>query len=103
MDTLYCTECGSTHVCYQSWFYPNTGDSSDGTPDLSDEDNCWCDDCEEHVELANLAGLWEMYNGRVYEGVLIEAFLTVPKGALIDVVRQWFKDRCPNNDLSTLD
>lgn len=103
MNTLYCTQCGSTNVCYQSWFYPNKGVSSDSTPDLSDEDNCWCDDCEEHVPLANLTDLWEMFKARVYNGILIEDFLYFTKGTSADEVRKWFMDRCPDHNLSVFE
>ena len=100
MDTLYCTNCGSTNVSYQTWFSPNSKKVDEDLPDLSDEDNCWCDDGEEHYPLANLAGLWEMFNGLVENGVLKERFLSFPKGTAVDKVKEWFIERCPNQDIS---
>lgn len=102
METLYCKNCGSTLVSYMTWYYPNDRRAADDVPDLSDEENCWCDDCEEHYPLTNLAGLWEMFNRQLENGVLKERFLTFPKGTKEEEVKNWFIERCPNQDIHTI-
>lgn len=45
-----CTNCGSTHVQHKAWVRTNknneyVGDAWEGEPD---EEDCWCENCEEH-------------------------------------------------------
>jgi len=44
-----CTVCGGTNVQIKQWVNPNTNevDSDNGL----DNEDCWCQDCEEHNEL----------------------------------------------------
>ena len=93
MGKWYCTNCGSTHVCFQTWYYPNSDSVADSDPDLSDEENCYCDDCEEHYALATLSELRDMYESRIFKGLLTADFLSFPKGTSADVVEKWFNEQ----------
>ena len=50
MKTIYtCSNCGGTNVEMKTWYNPNTNEICD--PISSDQEDCWCNDCEEHYEL----------------------------------------------------
>ena len=52
MTVIVCQECGSDKVQIQSWINPNTEEvKGDISPDLSDEENNWCEVCEKHTVL----------------------------------------------------
>ena len=59
LDTLYCPKCGSNNVEERAWVNPNTDEISYN--DSVEEEDCWCNICEEHVELCTLSELWEMF------------------------------------------
>lgn len=60
--TLYCDECGSTNVDIKMWVNPNTGANSGACSDLNEEDDNWCNNCENHVRLLTLKELWERFS-----------------------------------------
>lgn len=49
-DVWYCTECGSSDVEIKQWVLPNNNDEQAGGDEL-DNNDCWCQACEDHTEL----------------------------------------------------
>ena len=45
-----CPQCGSLNVQIKAWVKPNK-DNECIEPISEEEDDCWCDECQEHVEL----------------------------------------------------
>lgn len=50
-DPYVCSNCGSINVENKVWVNANTGVISGGILDEDDDNDCWCDDCQEHHEL----------------------------------------------------
>lgn len=99
LNTLYCSECGSSDVEMQMWVNPNNDSISGDYSDCKDEDNCWCCECEGHVCLSTLPELWEKF-GEVSindDDEIEEDFLSFPAGTSRFDVWHWFDERCPNN------
>lgn len=46
---LVCTNCGSENVQTKYWINPNTKEIFD--PISSEDDDCWCENCQEHHKL----------------------------------------------------
>lgn len=48
-----CTNCGSTNVQRKVWARPNNNNEyvDDVGEDETHEEDCWCEDCEEHYEI----------------------------------------------------
>ncbi len=45
-----CTECGGENVEIKTWQNPNNNES-DGGGDINDPNDCWCNDCQDHISL----------------------------------------------------
>lgn len=97
--TLYCAECGSTNVDIKMWVNPNTGMISGTCSDLDEEDDNWCNNCENHVQLLTLKELWERFSevNVNTNDEIEEDFLSFPAGTDKMEVWHWFDERCPNN------
>lgn len=97
LDTLYCPKCGSNNVEERAWVNPNTDEISYN--DSVEEEDCWCNICEEHVELCTLSELWEMFGDIPVnnDDEIEEDFLNFPAGTPKFDVWHWFDERCPNN------
>lgn len=97
--TLYCSICGSTNVETKMWVNPNTHIVSDSCSDLSEEDDNWCNCCENHAELMTLQQLWEAF-GEIpinNKDEIEKEFMNFPVGTSRFEVWNWFDERCPNN------
>ena len=97
LDTLYCSKCGSNNVEERAWVNPNTDETSYN--DSVEEEDCWCNICEEHVELCTLSELWEMFGDIPVnnDDEIEEDFLNFPARTSKIDVWHWFDERCPNN------
>lgn len=97
--TLYCSCCGSTNVETKMWVNPNTKVISDSCSDTSEEEDNWCNCCENNVELLTLRQLWKIFGAiPVNNDDEIEVeFLNFPAGTSKLDVWHWFDERCPNN------
>lgn len=95
LKTLYCSQCGGIHLQVKAWVDANTNEYISDT----DDDDVWCDDCEENVNPATLSQLWsKLSKVPVNENDEIEEdFLCFEKGTSKFDVWHWFDDRCPNN------
>ena len=97
--TLYCSCCGSTNVETKMWVNPNTKVILDSCSDTSEEEDNWCNCCENNVELLTLRQLWKIFGAiPVNNDDEIEVeFLNFPAGTSKLDVWHWFDERCPNN------
>ena len=97
--TLYCPICGSTNVETKMWVNPNTHIISDSCSDLSEEDDNWCNGCENHTELMTLRQLWQAFEKVPVnnDDEIEKDFLNLPAGTSRMDVWHWFDERCPNN------
>ncbi len=95
LETLYCSECGGTNIQIQAWVDANTNEYVSD----ADLDDAWCDDCEEHVDIATLPELWKKFSNIPVnnDDEIEEEFLCFPKGTSKFDVWHWFDERCPNN------
>ena len=50
MEKFVCEECGGTDIQIKAWVDANTLEYQEGC-DLGDEDDNWCEDCEEHTNI----------------------------------------------------
>lgn len=98
MNKLYCRQCGSAHVLAKAWEDPNTLKFDALVTNPPQEDDGWCENCEENVELATLETLWDDFsmvsindNDEIEEG-----FLGFDAGTSRFDVWHWFDERCPN-------
>lgn len=96
---LYCPLCGSTNVEMQMWVNPNTNDISGDCLGSGEGDDCWCCECEEHVDLATLPELWKRFEDVTVnsDDEIEQDFLSFPAGTSKFDVWHWFDERCPNN------
>ena len=94
IENLYCGECGSSSIEIRVWADANTMKVTTSC----DEDECWCNVCEEHTYPVTLKGLWERFSAiPIYNNDEIEApFLNFPAGTSRFDVWHWFDERCPN-------
>lgn len=56
MDTMkktyVCSLCGKTNVQVKMWINPNTNiNLGEWVTHESDEDECWCQNCQQHVKI----------------------------------------------------
>lgn len=49
LNTLYCSECGSSDVQIQAWVDANTHEYESSVNNPLEIQDCWCNDCEDHV------------------------------------------------------
>lgn len=49
LNTLYCSECGSSDVQIQAWVDVNTHEYESSVNNPLESQDCWCNDCEDHV------------------------------------------------------
>lgn len=99
LNTLYCSNCGSTNVQIQAWVDANTHKYvSDVNSPMEDWD-CWCEECEGHFDLMTLPELWERFSDIPVnkDDEIEEDFLCFEKGTSKFDVWHWFDERCPNN------
>lgn len=98
-DILYCSGCGGTHVQVMAWVDANTYKYKETINMPVEVDDCWCEDCEEHVELLTLEQLWEKFSEVLVNNndEIEEDFLSFPVGTSKFDVWHWFDERCPNN------
>ena len=61
LKTLYCSQCGSSDVQIQAWVDANTHEYESSVNNPLESQDCWCNDCEDHVNLATLPELWEQF------------------------------------------
>lgn len=97
LDALYCPKCGSNNVEERAWVNPNTDEIRYN--DSVEEEDCWCNICEEHVELCTLSELWEMFGDIPVnnDDEIEKDFLNFLTGTSKLDVWHWFDERCPNN------
>jgi len=56
MTKLVCEECGGTNIQTKAWVDPNgNGDYIDLMEGDDDDDN-WCDDCQDHLGFKEIKG-----------------------------------------------
>lgn len=99
LNTLYCSECGSSDVQIQAWVDANTHEYESSVNNPLESQDCWCNDCEDHVNLATLPELWAQFGDVPVnkDDEIEEDFLCFEKGTSKFDVWHWFDDRCPNN------
>lgn len=95
LETLYCAYCGSDNIEIRMWVNPNTNEIGNDCG----EDECWCNNCEDHNYFLTLPQLWDRFSQvSVNENDEIEEdFLCFKKGTSKFDVWHWFDERCPNN------
>lgn len=99
LQTLYCSECGGTNVQAQAWVNPNTKEFLDfASGPCLEVDDCWCEDCEEHIELCTIKELWNRFADIPINNndEIEERFLCFDAGDSRFDVWHWFDERCPN-------
>lgn len=99
LSTLYCPECGGTHVQIMAWVDANTNEYCSDVNTPAEMEDTWCDDCEGHTGLATLPELWEMFSEIPIDNddEIEEPFLCFPAGTPRLEVWRWFDARCPNS------
>ena len=98
-NTLYCEDCGSEEVEIKTWVKPNADEIECDNIGRLDKEDCWCNDCQGHVRLLNLAELWNQFSEiPINNNDEIEKdFLCFKAGTSKFDVWHWFDERCPNN------
>lgn len=98
LNDLYCVDCGSSHVLAKAWVDPNTLKFDSLLTNPPDEEDGWCEDCEENVALATLERLWDLFSSIPInnDDEIEEPFLTFDIGTSRFDVWHWFDERCPN-------
>lgn len=98
LNTLYCRDCGSTHVLAKAWVDPNTEKFDSLVTNPPDEEDGWCENCESNVELATIETLWDDFSQIPINGndEIEEPFLFFEAGTSRFDVWHWFDERCPN-------
>ena len=99
LNTLYCSECGSSNVQIQAWVDANTHKYESSVNNPLESQDCWCCNCEEHTKLKTLKELWESFASVPVnnDDEIEESFLCFSEGTPRFDVWHWFDDRCPNN------
>ena len=98
LDTYYCCTCGSDQIQVMAWVDANTNKYICDVNNPLEREDVWCEDCEEHSEIATLGELWTSFsNIPVNDEDKIEVdFLCFSKGTNRNKVLEWFDERCPN-------
>lgn len=98
LETLHCSCCGGTNVQIMAWVDANTNKYCSDVNTPPEDEDTWCDNCEDHTGLRTLKELWDEFSE-----VLVDAddniesdFLCFPAGASKFDVWHWFDERCPN-------
>lgn len=99
LDTLHCADCGSSDVEMTMWVNPNTEKISCQTSDRFEEEDCWCNNCSQHVKLFTLEELWKRFSAIPVnnDDEIEDDFLLFPVGTSKFDVWHWFDERCPNS------
>lgn len=99
LHKMYCSQCGSSDVDIRVWVNPNTHTITQDPLEVTDIEDCWCNNCEEHTEIKTLEELWNDFSDvEVDADDNIETdFLNFEAGTSKFDVWHWFDDRCPNN------
>lgn len=95
LNTLYCANCGSSSIQVRAWVDANTNKPCGY---CEDDDNCWCENCEEHTTMRTLSQLWDDLSDIPVnpDDEIEEDFLSFPAGTDKMDVWHWFDERCPN-------
>lgn len=99
LETLYCPLCGGTNVQVKAWVDANTNKyRSDVNTPLENEDT-WCEFCEEHTGLLTLKELWDKFSDVPVnnDDEIEEGFMCFEAGTPKFDVWHWFDERCPKN------
>ena len=98
VEVRYCPVCGSSNTCSLAWVNNKTGEIEEYVGSFRDEENNFCNNCNEHVALRNIKELWEMFSDiMVNEDDEIETeFLGFPAGTDKMEIWHWFDEGCPN-------
>lgn len=90
---------GSDYVTSLRAFEKLTNTDEISYNDSVEEEDCWCNICEKHVELCTLSELWEMFGDIPVnnDDEIEKEFLNFPAGTSKLDVWHWFDERCPNN------
>ncbi len=98
-DVYYCSICGSTNTSSMAWVDNENNSVDTYIGNRSEEENNFCNVCQEHVKLMNLRELWNKFSEiEVNENdEITESFLSFPVGTDKFEIWHWFDDRCPNN------
>jgi hypothetical protein len=98
-DVYYCYICGSTNTSSMAWVDNENNSVDTYIGNRSEEENNFCNVCQEHVKLMNLRELWNKFSEiEVNENdEITESFLSFPVGTDKFEIWHWFDDRCPNN------
>lgn len=99
LDKLYCSQCGGTNLQAKAWVDPNTKEFVDWLGGFSLEtEDCWCDNCEDSVELCTLQELWDKFADIPInnDDEIEKDFLCFKAGDSRFNVWHWFDERCPN-------
>ena len=99
LETLCCANCGGSHVEVQAWVDANTHEYESSVNNPLESQDCWCNYCEDHVNLAALPELWAQFGDVPVnkDDEIEEDFLCFEKGTPKFDVWHWFDERCPNN------
>lgn len=98
LNTLYCRDCGSSHVLAKAWVDPNSNKFDSLVTNPPDEEDGWCENCEGNVELATIETLWDDFSVIPINDndEIEEDFLCFDAGTSRFDVWHWFDERCPN-------
>lgn len=98
LNTLYCRNCGSVHVLAMCWCDPNTHKFDSLVNNPPEEEDGWCNNCDDHAELVTLKTLWDDFSAIPInnDDEIEERFLDFEPGTNRFDVWHWFDERCPN-------
>lgn len=99
LNTLYCSECGSSRVEIRMWVNPNTNTIGTACSNISEEEDNWCSNCEKHAELLTLQELWDRFSDIAInsDDEIESKFMQFEAATPRLDVWHWFDERCPNN------
>lgn len=99
INTYYCRCCGGTNIQVMAWVDANTNEYCSDVNTPCEEEDTWCDDCEEHTGILTLKELWGLFAEVPVnnEDEIEEPFLNFDVGTPKQDVWHWFDERCPNN------
>jgi hypothetical protein len=95
LERMYCTRCGSDDVQMKAWVKPNECDAyADECGCKNEESDCWCESCQEHVQLEYIHELYENFLAiPVQNNEITTPFLSFNTSTPVSVVKAWFKKR----------
>lgn len=106
LDKLYCPQCGSANIEVMAWVDANTHEYHSNINTPIEEEDTWCNNCEEHAGAMTLKQLWDKLSEVPINNndEIEEDFMCFPAGTDRLDVWHWFDDRCENglSDLQLL-